>query len=343
MASVGCRYQGERPVNTLNIIEKQTVPDFESRATLLAEAAAEYNRLAASLAELRARLSAFGIAVDALPQPEQYPLSTSTHPAAPELPQVSLEPAVRVKLLGPFQMEMGGQSLSSGVPQQVRTVLQYLISQGRRPTPKDAILDLLWPEVDPAVAYKRLRVVMHTLRRCLPPGSLGRYELVVTSGNNFMLNPQVKLWLDVAEFERCWQQGWRMQRAGRIAEALDWYEQAQSLYEGDFLEDEPYADWTLLRREALRDAYASTLTALATMSLEAQDYNGCIVWSLKLLAQDDCREDAYRMLILSHRRLGQTSRADYWYAHCGRTLQRELGIGPSPETEQVYAGRRFAP
>lgn len=318
----------------LGMIDSAT--DGQSTAVRLAQATAEYQRLAASMAALRSQLNTLGVTFDSSAETGHETARvggiTSLSPQSAGVGEAS----IRVNMLGPFRIEVGNRKLGPGVPGQVRTVLEYLVSQGRRPTPKDAILDLLWPDSNPNVANGRLRVVMHALRKSIPCKDHGIQELIVTSGNNFMLNPQVELWVDVTQFERHWQNGWRLHRAGRDGDALSEYEQAEALYVGDFLEDEPYADWTLLRREALRDAYASILTALANMSLQARDYTGCIIWAQKLLAQDDCREDAYRLLITSHRELGQLSRATYWYGHCARTLQRELGVEPSQETVALF-------
>ncbi len=322
----------------------------QPRQTWQAQASAEYRKLEASLAVLRSQLVAMGVTVDADAPPggqnttlsqDLYPSPTQPQPpahhtrASPAHP-TEQEADVRVYMLGPFHMEAQGHSLKPSMPGQVKTVLEYLIAHGRRPTPKDALIDLLWPDTDPSVACGRLRVVMHSLRRLIPGPSGGLSELVLTTGNNFMLNPNMKIWVDVEEFERRWQQGWRLARAGRKQEALREYERAEELYIGDFLEDQPYADWTLLRRETLRDAYASILTMLANISLESHDYTGTIIWAQKLLAQDNCREDAYRLLMVSYQRLGQLSRAVYWYNLCMRTMQRELGMEPSPETQAVY-------
>jgi DNA-binding SARP family transcriptional activator len=325
-------------MDVLDRAKREAALNPQSAALWLAQATAEYQSLAASLSALRTQLAAMGVNFEPAHEPGKAVTSPANGAPMQAPAAVDDEASVRVNLLGPFQIEVADRKLGPGVPGQVRTVLEYLVSQGRRPTPKDAILDLLWPDADPNVANGRLRVVMHALRKSIPFRDFGIEELIVTSGNNFMLNPQVKLWIDVAQFERHWQNGWRLHRAGRDAEALAEYERAEALYVGDFLEDEPYADWTLLRREALRDAYASILTVLANKSLQASDFTGCIIWAQKLLAQDDCREDAYRLLITSHRALGQSSRASYWYGHCARTLKRELGVEPSPETEALLVG-----
>lgn len=319
----------KRGIRVREVAEKPLSLDPASAAIWLAQAQAEYERLLSSLAALATQLNAMGATIQSASAAEHHPI--------PAQEGTETQPLIRVNMLGPFQLDAGGRSYGPGVPGQVRTVLEYLVSQGKRPTPKDALLDLLWPDAGPQVACSRLRVVMHTLRKSIPCKELGIEELVVSAGNNFMLNPQVGLWVDVAEFEQHWRNGWRLGRAGNLEGALHEYEQAEALYIGDYLEDEPYADWTLLRREALRDAYASILTMLATMSVKEGDYTGAIIWSQKLLAQDNCREDAYRLLIVSHSRLGQRNRALYWYGLCAGTLQKELGMEPSSETQSIYS------
>jgi DNA-binding SARP family transcriptional activator len=294
--------------------------DFAAR---LAEVSAEYRKLSAAMSLLGSQLTALQTLVDGGARTQHF------GDGLYGLPPVESAPAVQVNLLGPFQLRIGERDYCAALPGQVQTILKYLVSHRRCPVSRDALLDLLWGEADPGVASGRLRVLMHTLRRNVPCVELGFRDLVVMSGNNFQVNPDARLWVDAEAFERHWHSGWRLVQAGFREEAAHEYEQAESLYTGDYLEDDPYSDWTLLRREALRDAYASILTMLATMSLEARDYTGTIIWAQKLLAQDNCHEDAYYLLMSSHVALGQTARAASWYTLCARTLKRELGVEPS--------------
>ena len=319
-------------------LAKQIGSDTDSPASWLAQATAHYKRLSASLSELGSQLAALEVTMQT---PDPYGLSSSSpnsdHAGEQTIAEGSTTPAIRVNLLGPFRLRIGERRIERGMHGQVKTVLEYLVSQGSRPTSREAVLDLLWPEIDPTVGSSRLRVVMHTLRKLVQYEEADCHrDLVLVSGNNFVLNPDAHLWVDVAEFERLWHSGWRLARAGHTQEAVTEYEQAEALYSGDYLEDEPYADWTLLRREALRDAYTGILTTLSNIALESQDYTGSIIWATKLLVQDNCREDAYRLLMASHQRLGQPARAAYWYSLCERTLQRELGIPPSMGTQELY-------
>jgi DNA-binding SARP family transcriptional activator len=150
------------------------------------------------------------------------------------------------------------------------------------------------------------------------------------------MSPEIELWIDVEQFERHWVIGRRFEKEGKPDEARKEFELAESLYRGNYLEDEPYEEWTLLRREALKDTYVIILGKLADYSIEMADYEGCIVYCQKILAKDPCREDAYRRLMLCHSRLGQRNRALRWYEICRRTVQTELTTSPDRETETLY-------
>lgn len=300
----------------------------------LARATVDYERLSASLSALAVELAALETAVHGGSLPASaLPLSTQSGAATLPLAAAVLPPtaALRVQMFGSFHLYIGDCKLSADVPAQVGTALKYLVSHRKCPTRRDELIDLFWPDASPAVVGTRLRVLMHSLRKYVPA------DLVITSNGHFQINPEVSLWVDVEEFEQGWHAGWRLARAGHTKEALAEYERVEALYTGDYLADDVYADWTLLRRESLRDAYATILTMLATISFSEGDYPGSIIWAQKLLSQDNCREDAYRLLISSHKQLGQHTRAHQWYSLCARTLQAELGIEPSAETQRLLS------
>lgn len=307
----------------------------------LAQATADYQRLSSTLSVLASELATLQAVINGGPLESAPAFVTLPLNSAPSLPQVAAigsksdEANVRVNLLGPFQLYIGDRKLSADVPAQVKTALKYLISHRKHMTRKDALIDLFWPDANPSVLSGRLRALMHMLRKSVPCSNIGLREFIVTVDSDFVIHPEARLWVDVEEFEQHWHNGWRLARAGYTGEALLEYERAEALYVGDYLEDEIYADWTLLRREGLRDAHATILTMLANMSLKEMDYAGAIIWAQKLIEQDNCREDAYRILILSHKQLGQHSRASYWYGLCMRTLKTELGVEPSRETQML--------
>ena len=68
----------------------------------------------------------------------------------------------------------------------------------RRPTPREQLMELLWPEVDPAVASNRLSVLLSALRDVLQPRPSGEDPLISTGGAVSLNRAQVSI--DVDEF-----------------------------------------------------------------------------------------------------------------------------------------------
>ena len=70
--------------------------------------------------------------------------------------------------------------------------------------------------------------------------------MVVLEGGAYRLDQEIRLWLDVDEFELHAAAGRRLEAAGELAGAVAAYERAVALYQGDFLADDPYEDWPVL-------------------------------------------------------------------------------------------------
>ena len=215
-------------------------------------------------------------------------------------------------------------------------LLKYLVAQ-RRPVHRDVLLDLLWPELAPDAAMNDLRVTLHSLRRALAPASGGTAaDPVINVGAVYFLNSAADVWVDADAFSKRFEAGLRSERQSGLDKASREYTAAEDLYRDDFLVEDVYEEWTVLRREELRDQYLLVLTKMAQHCLVSGDPEGCIVRCHKLLSKEPCNEDAYQRLMRAYARLGQYGRATHWYEVCERTLRKELDVTPSAETRRVY-------
>jgi DNA-binding SARP family transcriptional activator len=247
---------------------------------------------------------------------------------------------LQVRCLGSFEVSLGWDKLDSWRSNKAKLLLKYLIAQRGRPVPKDVLMETLWPECDPLAGNNNLKAAVHALRQTLnlngkDANDQGVAFYVLFLEGSYMINPQAELWVDVDEFERHCAVGRRLEKEGQIDEAMRAYELAEGLYRGDYLEDDPYEEWALLRREALKDVYLSILGKLGEHSVRREDYEVGILYWQKILSKDPCREDAYRGLIRCHSRLGQRSRALHWYNLCARTTKTELNTLPDQQTEAL--------
>ena len=248
---------------------------------------------------------------------------------------------LRAYCLGNFEVHLNEKRLDKWSSLKAKSLLKFLISRRGKPVTKDVLIEMLWPNCNPEVGSNNLKSAIYALRQVLRQGDLNddnknNCPFVQFSEARYMLSPKLELWVDVDDFEQIWIAGQRLEKRCDIEGAAKQYQLAEELYKGDYLEDEPYAEWTLLRREALKDVYLAILGKLASISFKTNDYDNCIMYSQKILDKDSCHEEAYRRLIRCYVRLGQRHRAQQWYNLCIATLKRELDSMPDHETISLY-------
>ncbi len=242
---------------------------------------------------------------------------------------------ILVFCLGPFRVVVDGVAVAPWRSGRVRSLFQYMANHHSRPVPRDKLIEAFWPNPDASTPGTSLKVAVHNLRQFLGQSGIGSDALAIQAHEAGYLLRAPSLWLDVEDFEACFDSGRRLEVQGRAAEAETMYCRAAGLYRGDFLE-ESWDDWAVFRRESLRDRFLFVLARLAEMALTAGDYQGCILRCQQLLEQDRCREDSYRILMLCHSRLGQRSRVRSWYDLCVKSLRAELDVAPEMDTQRLY-------
>jgi DNA-binding SARP family transcriptional activator len=245
---------------------------------------------------------------------------------------------LEVRCLGRFEIRSTWRQLERWQSLKVKSVIEYLMTRPRQPVIKDMLMEALWPDCDPQAANNNLKAAMHGLRQTLSCllDRPDNFPYILFLQGSYLVNPEVELWLDVEEFERHWKLGRHLEKEGKLTEAIREFELAEALYRGDYLENEPYEDWTLLRRETLKDTYIFILGKLADYSVGDGDLESCIIYCQKILAKDSLREDAYRRLMCCYSRLGQRNRAVHWYEIYRRTIKAELDIPPDQEMVALH-------
>lgn len=109
----------------------------------------------------------------------------------------TLQPPVRVRMLGRFELLKQGMQIDLGrrPPGRLLDVLQLLVLRGRPWATMSELMDTLWPDSEGDRANQALKVAIHRLRRLL-----GTPNAVEVSGRQLRLAPA---WVisDFAEFE----------------------------------------------------------------------------------------------------------------------------------------------
>lgn len=240
---------------------------------------------------------------------------------------------VQIYLLGKFEVARAGRSLKAQdwTRRKAAALLQRLAYQRR--LLKDQAIDFLWPESDMASGANNLYRALYSLRQALDtllgPGTAE----AVFSFEDGILQLQDTVWVDAREFERLCQAvpgELPRQRIARLEAAL-------ALYQGDFLPDERYEQWTQLPREALLRLYREASLMLAKHHLEQRDFPLVVGLLSPLLKRDPADEPAHRELMRAYALSGRRHEALRQYQACVDALAAELAVPPAPETAALYA------
>lgn len=113
-------------------------------------------------------------------------------------------------------------------------------------------------------------------------------------------------------------------------------EQATRLYQGDLLEEDPYEEWVQTPRAALRRSFLEILQTLVTGYRQQARYESAVLILQRLLTLEPLDEAAHRDLMLSLAQNGRRQEALRQFQLCRDALDIELGLEPSPETNELY-------
>ncbi len=240
-------------------------------------------------------------------------------------------PAVSIQTLGVFRVLRDGVAIPNIAwkSKKARDLLKILIAR-RRPTPRDQLMELLWPEVDPALAGNRLSVLLSTVREVLQPQPTDEGPLVTTSGGAVSLNPaQVRV--DVEDFLTQASAALDADRA-KDPDAATRLAATVTAHTGDFLEDDPYQHWATTLTDEVRATHIALLRALTTRLRETLDTDAVVHYTLRLLGQDPYDEQAHLTLVTvlhDAGRLGQARHHYHNYVH----RMKEIDVQPHPLPE----------
>ena len=255
---------------------------------------------------------------------------TPTRPVGAEV-----QPAVTVHLLGELRVGFGDGFVETWASGRGRAVFEYLVVHRHSRVRRDRLMGVFWPESSPDAARNSLNVAIHGLRQTLRAVA-GDRPIVICKEHAYFIEPDLDMWVDVEVFEERLKSAEQHLNADEAAQAQTDFEMAVSLYQGDFLADDPDESWGIVAREHLRLRYLDALDQLARLRFSAGDYVGCAESCLRILSYDTCREDAHCLLMRCHSRRGQPQLALRQYYSCTAALHQELQLSPAPSTTELF-------
>lgn len=227
---------------------------------------------------------------------------------------------LRVHLFGGLALAWCGDPLPT-LPSKAASLFAYLVTYRNRPHTRGLLAGAFWPDLPEATARRRLSQALWQIRQ-----TLDAHPILMAEGDTVQWNPDLALWLDVAEFTQHYAQS-----TTGSPEALQHCESCVEHYRGEFLAGY-YDDWVGLERERLREMLLAALGRLLEGFKGRGEYERALLYARRLAAEDPWHEEAHREVMRLYHLLGRDAEALKQFEICRQTLTDELGVEPSPET-----------
>lgn len=206
---------------------------------------------------------------------------------------------LQVTTLGRFQVEGPNGPISGDwLEQRPGQLLKYLIGERRRVIASDRIAEALWPEAGPEEARSRLRYYVHALRERLEPDRAHRSpaRFVVARRGAYCFDTG-GVWIDADEFERETRAGLAAFNQGNLEPAAAHLASAMHLYQGNFLAEDPYAEWALDERERLRELAGRALRTQVGIQMQMENLEAAADHARRLADMEPFDTDVQKLFI----------------------------------------------
>lgn len=249
-------------------------------------------------------------------------------------------PELRVRAFGRIRVDTAeGPLAGKWLQQRTGQVLKYLVCERNRVVYAEEIADAIWPGAGPQ-GVGNVRHYVHGLREKLEPARAKRAPssfVVAVRGGYAIDRRHVRI--DADDFEDGVQRGLRAFEAGDAGEGRTRLTAALELYTGDFLADEPYAEWAYEERNRLRGLAARALRALAREAVARREVAEAARHLERLTELEPYDSDVHRDLFTVWLVLGRRTEAARAYAAFRMRMLREFGEEPGFDLAKLKRGQ----
>lgn len=243
---------------------------------------------------------------------------------------------IQVQTLGNFQVWRESVPVPSkewGRDKTVQLFQFFVTARRRKALHKEQIMDRLWNE-DTEGGDSVFKVALHGINKILEPNKKSHADahFIIRQGATYQMNFD-DVWVDADALESFIALGNQcLTEQPHVAQIA--YREAIDLYEGVYLPNRLYEDWSSDERERLQVLALGAIITLAELLLHENPLES-IRLSQQALLIDSAWEDAYRIQMEAYFLKGNRPMAIKTYQHCEKVLEEEFGIEPLPETKAL--------
>ncbi|PJZ58328.1 BTAD domain-containing putative transcriptional regulator [Leptospira barantonii] len=244
-----------------------------------------------------------------------------------------------IRALGGLELERGGiripQTEISSKKKMLKLV-KILLIRFEKGIHREELLELLWPGMTDKNALNSLHALCFRLRRII-----GNPEALVFSEDRLFFRQDL-VQTDFQLFEKHYEGGAKALRKGDTELAIQEFRFARAFYRGDFFEFDLYFPESEIRREYIRKSLIEIFRFLCEKDGERKEMEGLLEDSASWIRLDDLDERAWRFHFEALLQLDRKNEALRKYEEFRKSLRKELGVDPEPETlgliERIRSG-----
>jgi len=297
-------------------------PDDPQRVRMLEDARETATRLGMDeVVQKVAELGSTGVVriTPAVPGPDRGSVEVGLNLGGPPSGRATVRTLGRFEVIGAGTSEPARWS-----SRKARDALKILICRRGRAMPREELIGVLWPDADLASGRSRLSVVLSMLRNALDPerqlaaDPLGADRQAVALDLD-LVSVDVEVMLENAS------RGTALLEHDTRA-AKDLLADVVGLADGgDFLAEDPYADFARPMRHSVERARDGALRALARIDSESGDDAAAVVWLTRLSEARPDDTEVCEQVVKLLRSLGRVGEADA-LAGTHRARLADLGV-----------------
>lgn len=244
-----------------------------------------------------------------------------------------------VTTLGSFNVLKNNTSLTSLHPgsKKIWELFKFMLTHQSRSFTPEALLESLWPSESYADPRGTLRRQMHRLRQILGESDSTdeNNNLILYSNGYYRWNHHAKTVIDVEIFEK------EVQRADSLKhsnpkEALNHYQKAIELYQGEYLPDCTEHQWVFSVRNSYRRIFHKAVLLLGELADRKIDAPILLSTYEKSIQLDYYEEDFHLLYMDTLMQLGEKKTALQHYEQVTGFFYHEMGVAPSSPLKSMY-------
>ena len=250
---------------------------------------------------------------------------------------IQKEKSARLKIytLGDFKVILDGRTLSNkdwGRDKSIQLMQFFITARDRHALHKEQIATRIWEDVDDI--DRDFKVALHGVNKALEPNRKRGEEsaFIKRNGQSYQLVLK-EIYLDAEAFD----QAIKISNAlitSDVEEGAEALRFAVDLYQGSYLPNRIYEDWTSMERERLQLLGINAMIALGEWYLESNP-NESLRLAQNVLQIDHAWEEAYRLQMKAYQVKQNRPQVIKTYRLCEQVLEEEFGIEPLPETRKL--------